>query len=147
MSQLFLCVANHANNFFIFKTGMTGLKVVSGTPRIPDLIPSILKELSEKGVYVRDEHFAPGQIIVGRIKVGPENPLYLTGCAEAFEDHGWQALIYSPEKSELFRRLYEAIIPNDLRASFVDRLNALTEEELKELKDILDRADKRLEKP
>lgn len=147
MQNFFLCVSNHANTFFIFKTGTKGLEIVSGTPKISDLITFILKELSEKGVYVRDEHFTPGQITVGRIKVGPENHLYLTGCAEAFKERGWEAFIYNTAKSELFRRLYEANIPADLRASFVDRLNALTEDELRELKDILDRADKRLEKP
>lgn len=147
MPKPYLCVGNSANHPFIFKAGTAGLEPASDATKISGLTSVILKDISEKGVYVRDEHFAPGQIMVGRKKVGPENALYLTGCAEVFEEHGWKAFIYSPDKSELFRRLYEANIPEDLRASFVDRLNALSEDELKELKDILDRADRRVEKP
>lgn len=141
MELPYLCISDATGRVACFlKVGAGGLEFVSGTPGSSDKIAFALRELAEHGVHARDEYFAPGRIDVDRVKVGPEDPRYLMGCADEFRLRGWKAFLYPPAKAEIWRKLHELPVPPDLRAAFAERLNALPEEALAELQSHLDRA-------
>ncbi len=144
MSNNLLCISSQdASNGCVLEKTLNGLEIIFITPSISERILTLVQEFKEKGVRVRQEDFLPGQININRVEITPDDPRYLTGCAEEFAQLGWKTFIYSTEKAQIWRKLYELSVPNDLRITFGERLNVLSQEALQELNEILDRAEKR----
>ncbi|MBP6859138.1 MAG: hypothetical protein KBC69_00740 [Candidatus Magasanikbacteria bacterium] len=141
MLMLFFCICSQDyKTSAIFKKIDSGLELVFCTPGLTKKIPALLKDLVSKGVYVRAEHFAEGQIDVDREKIEVEDPRYLAGCAEEFSARGWKTFIYPQEKAEIFRKFFELAVPANLRATFIHQLNLLNKNATQELEDILNQA-------
>lgn len=147
MNDFLLCLSDITGRVACFlKAGAGGLEYISGTLGAPEKIDFALRELGEKGVHVRDERLAPGRIDVDYVKIGPEDPRYLFGCADEFRLRGWKACVYPRQEAEVWQKLYELPVPQELRTVFAERLGALPKEALEELRETLVRAEADLEK-
>ena len=147
MTDFLLCLSDATGRIACFlQVGESGMEYVSGTPGSSEKIAFILRELGENGVHVRAEYFSSGRIDVDRVRIDSEDPRYLDGCADEFRLRGWKACVYPRQEAELWRKLFELPVPQELRTVFAERLGVLPKEALVELRDALDRAAADLEK-
>jgi hypothetical protein len=141
MEKLLLCVSSADRRFACqLQAGASGLAFVAGTPGAEERAGAVIAEMAKRGAPIRVERIAPGRIDVDIQRVGPDSPRYLEGCAAAFHGRGWSARIYPERLAETWRKLQILPVPEDIRASVSDRLDALSSEALAKLEEHLDEA-------
>lgn len=145
--ERFLCVADPNGRVACFlKEGADGLEYVSGTPGAEPKIGAVLVDLASRGVHMRVERFAPGRIDVDVVKIGPDDPRFLDRAAAEFRVRGWSACVYRRPLADVWRKMYVLPLPQEVRMSVAERLDAVSQEALDELNAELDRAASELER-
>jgi hypothetical protein len=145
METRILCVARQPERLACFVTIRGGRPAVSaGTPGAKERVEAVLAAILEIGIRVREERLAGLDVGVDFVAVTPEDPRYLEGLAHGFRLRGWQASLYLPDRAEAWRRLQVLPLEDGSREDLLARLGGLDDKALRDLSDILAKAEREL---